>query len=93
MKLKKTLLTLMLGAGLSSAVLADINIGVNPLKVTGQNGVPKFIQNIAVGIVGKPISAAQLYASVAVIVIGIGVVASLLYGGIQTGMTAIGRCR
>ena len=34
MKLKKTLLTLMLGAGLSSAVLADINIGVN-LSLTG----------------------------------------------------------
>lgn len=73
------------------SVTVDIAVKPNPTKTTGENGVPDFVQNIAKTIVGKPISAVQLYASLAVLITGIGVVASLLYGGIQTGMTAIGR--
>lgn len=72
-------------------VTVDIAITKNPLQTSGQNGVPDFIQKMAVGIVGKPISSPQLYASIVILVVGIGVVAALLYGGIQSGMTAIGR--
>lgn len=72
-------------------VAVDITIGSNPQKTSGDSGVPQVIQKLAVSVVGKPISAPQLYASVLVLLIGAGIVASLLYSGIQTGMTAIGR--
>lgn len=73
------------------SVDVDIAIGPNPLQTSGDSGVPNFVQKIAVSLVGKPISPAQLYASVIILLVGVGVVASLLYGGIQTAMTAIGR--
>jgi hypothetical protein len=73
------------------SVSVDIAIAPNPTKTSGDSGVPNFVQKIAVSVVGKAISPAQLYASVAILLVGIGVVASLLYGGIQTAMTAIGR--
>jgi quercetin dioxygenase-like cupin family protein len=72
-------------------VAVDIAITPNSLKSGSENGVPKVIQDMAVSLVGKPISQVQLYASVIVLLVGVGIVASLLYGGIQTGMTAIGR--
>ena len=73
------------------SVTVDIDIGPNPSKSSAENGVPNFVQKVAISVVGEPISAVQLYASIAVMLLGIGVVASLLYGGIQSGMTAIGR--
>lgn len=73
------------------SVAVDVSVVPNPQKTKGDNGVPDFVQNLAQSLVGKPISAVQLYASLAILLTGIGVVASLMYGGIQTGMTAIGR--
>lgn len=72
-------------------ISVDIAIGPNPLKSGSENGVPAVLQRMAISLVGKPIGAVQLYASLAVLLVGVGVVASLLYSGIQTGMTAIGR--
>lgn len=72
-------------------VTVDIDVRPNPGLSQSQNGVPNFIQRMAISIVGKPISAPQLYASVAILIAGIAVVTSLLYGGIQTSMIAIGR--
>ncbi len=73
------------------SITVDIAITSNPLQTSGQSGVPDFVQKIVIGLVGKPISSPQLYASMAILIVGIGVVAALLYGGIESGMTAIGR--
>lgn len=72
-------------------IVVDISVGPNNAKTVGNDGVPSPIQSLAVAVVGKPISAAQLYISAAILIIGLGVVVSLLYGGIQTAMTSIGR--
>ena len=72
-------------------VTVDIDVRPNPTLSLSQNGVPNFIQRMAITIVGKPIAAPQLYASIAILIAGIAVVASLLYGGIQTSMISIGR--
>lgn len=73
------------------SVSVDVGVVPNPLKSNSEDGVPNFVQNISRTLVGQSISAVQLYASLAILLTGIGVVASLLYGGVQTGMTAIGR--
>jgi mannose-6-phosphate isomerase-like protein (cupin superfamily) len=73
------------------SVTVDINIGPNRNIKEANDGVPPVIQSLAKTIVGKPITGTQLYISAAILIVGLGVVASLLYGGIQTGMTAIGR--
>lgn len=73
------------------SITVDIAIGVNKNLRLSNDGVPPVIQSLAKALVGKPISGTQLYISAAILVAGLGVVASLLYSGIQTGMTAIGR--
>lgn len=73
------------------SVTVDIDISPNKLLKDSSDGVPPVIQSLAKSIVGKPITSTQLYISGVILVAGLGVVASLLYGGIQTGMTAIGR--
>ncbi len=73
------------------SVAVDIDISPNKLLRETNDGVPPVIQSIAKTVVGNPITATQLYISAAILIAGLGIVASLLYGGIQTGMTAIGR--
>lgn len=72
------------------SIPVDVAIRSNP-SFTGSGGVPAFVQNFAVDIVGNPISAAQLYGSMIVLLLGLGIVAVLIYSGIQTSMSAIGR--
>lgn len=72
-------------------VAVDINIAPNPQRSGTENGVPKVVQNFAVNLVGKPITAMQLYASIAILLVGLGIVGALLYSGVKTGMSAIGR--
>lgn len=73
------------------SIQVDIGITRNPQLVTSNSGVPAPIQKLAISIIGKPIGAPQLYVSLAIMVAGFGITASLLYGGIESGMSAIGR--
>lgn len=73
------------------AVQVDIGVKPSPVVVTSDNGVPPVIQKLATSLVGKPISAGQLWASAAILLVGFGIMGSLMYGGVQTGMTAISR--
>lgn len=72
------------------SILVDISIRANP-KFDGSGGVPGFIESFATGLAGKSVNAAQVYGSMLVLILGLGVVAVLVYSGIQTSMTAIGR--
>lgn len=73
------------------SVQVDIGVAKNPLLVTNSSGVPQFVQKAAISVVGKPINASQLYVSIAIMLAGFGITAALMYGGIQSGMMAIGR--
>lgn len=72
------------------SIAADVSVRSNP-NFTGAGGVPDFIQNLAVSLGGKPVSPAQIYGSLILLLGGLGVAAILIYSGIQTSMSAIGR--
>jgi len=72
-------------------VAVDVAIVPSPLHTGADGGVPQFVQKLAVSLLGQPINPVQLYISVALFLLGAGTVVSLLYSGIQTSMTAIGR--
>lgn len=92
--ISQTTLKTSAGKQLNTAIgTITVNVGItkNPLVVTGSSGVPQVIQKLAVSLVGKPISAPQLYLSALVLLAGLALVVSLLYSGVQNGMLAIGR--
>jgi hypothetical protein len=72
-------------------IAVDIAIVPSPLHTGADGGVPQFVQKLAISLVGQPINPVQLYISVAIFLLGTGIVAALLHSGIQTSMTAIGR--
>ena len=72
------------------SITVDVAIRTNP-NFNGSGGVPAFVQSLAVNIAGKPITTAQLYGSMLLLLIGLGIVTILIYSGIQTSMSAIGR--
>ncbi len=88
-----TSLTLNDGEKIKAAIgtiAVDVSIRSNP-NFNGAGGVPSLIQGLATNIAGKPITTGQLYASMALLLVGLGVAAVLIFSGIQTSMAAIGR--
>jgi hypothetical protein len=83
------------GKATVSIGLIEVNIGIshNPLAATkgADAAVPGFLRKLAQAIAGKPVSAARIYISVAVLLVTIIVGGSLLYGGVRSSLTAIGR--
>ena len=72
-------------------ITVDIGIKPNPLVTGNEGGVPIFLLNIASTVAGQPVSATQTIAAIAILIIGLVVVAILLNGGIRTAMQAVGR--
>lgn len=73
-------------------VQADISISHNPLsQAGGDTAVPGFLRHIASSIAGHPVTASRIYIGLAVFLITVFVAASLLYGGVRSSLTAIGR--
>lgn len=73
-------------------ISVEIAIGPNPsYHKDDQAGVPDFLRRLAEAVTDQPISAFRIYASVAVIVLSIVIAGVVLFAGVRTGMTAIGR--
>lgn len=72
-------------------ITVDLAIGNNPDLAGQNNGVPQVFQSIARAIAGDAITPAQLYASFGLLVLGTIIAGVLMYSGIKTGMSAIGR--
>lgn len=73
-------------------VQVDVGISHNPLAQSGNDtAVPGFLRHIAESIAGKPVSASRIYIGLAVFLITVFIAASLLYGGVRSSLTAIGR--
>ncbi len=70
----------------------DISISRNPLasSVDGPP-VPQFLRTASNSVAGKPVSTVRLYVSLAILVLTIFLAANVLYGGIRSSITAIGR--
>lgn len=71
-------------------VQTDIRLAPNPLR-KNSNYVPGVLARAAQSVTNKPVSAAKIYLSIAVIVATFFVTGSMVYGGMRGSMTAIGR--
>ncbi len=74
-------------------VEVNINVAHNPAynPVVVAAGVPRFLARAAQVVTNKPVGAARIYASLVIMVICIFIAGSLMYAGVRTGMTAVGR--
>jgi hypothetical protein len=70
----------------------DISVAHNP-NYSGDitAGVPQFLSKAAQLVTKKPVTALRIYASLAVLALAIGVAGGVIYAGVRTGMTAVGR--
>ena len=69
----------------------DIVVAKNPLLKATQPNVPQFMQRAAQAVAGKEVSASRIYISILVFCITTAIAASLMYGGIRSGIISIGR--
>lgn len=73
-------------------IVVDISIAHNPLSVTVTGPpVPAFVKKAGEAISGKPVSTVRLYVSIVILIITVFVTGSLLYGGVRSSLSAIGR--
>ncbi|MGF7229399.1 MAG: hypothetical protein ACQR33_05475 [Candidatus Saccharibacteria bacterium] len=74
-------------------IMVNINVAHNPAyhPVIAQAGVPTFLSQAAQFVTDKPVGAARIYASLTVLITSVVIAGILLYSGVRTSMTAIGR--
>ncbi len=68
-----------------------LTIAHNPLLQKSADYVPSFLAKAAVAIANKPVTAAKIYLSLVVLFITSMVTGIMLYGGVRSGMIAVGR--
>ncbi len=68
-----------------------IDIGRNPLLQTTVANLPGFLQRASQSIANKPVNSIRVYLSLVVLAISALIAGSLLYGGVRSGVAAIGR--
>lgn len=69
----------------------SLEVAHNPLASKATDYVPSFLAKTAVTIAGKPVSAARIYLGAITLLVSAMVTGSILYSGVKSGMTAIGR--
>jgi hypothetical protein len=70
----------------------EVTVAHNPLYEKEQDaGVPKFLSKAAELVTNRPVSAFRIYAGLTVLVLSIIVAGCILYAGVRSGMTSIGR--
>lgn len=69
----------------------DMNISHNPLYQKSVDYVPGFIASVAVTVANKPVSIARIYLCTLILIITFIVTVIMLYGGVRSGMIAVGR--
>lgn len=75
-------------------IKVNVNVAHNPAynpPVAAPDGVPSFLAEAADIVTDKPVGALRIYASLAVLVLVAIIAGILLYSGVRTSMTAIGR--
>ncbi|MET0779877.1 MAG: hypothetical protein ABWY71_03510 [Candidatus Saccharimonadales bacterium] len=73
-------------------VQVDISVAHNP-NYSGDitAGVPRFLSKAAQLVTKKPVTALRIYAGLGVLALAVGVAGGIIYAGVRTGMTAVGR--
>jgi hypothetical protein len=72
-------------------VEAEIDIGKNPLLKSEEPNLPEFLRRVSEAVAGKPVDAVRVYVGLVVFFLTTIVSASLLYGGVRSGIISIGR--
>ncbi|MDB5182121.1 MAG: rane protein of unknown function [Candidatus Saccharibacteria bacterium] len=74
-------------------VAVDVNVGHNPIEEKADSIVPglEVLQRAAGAIADKPVTPAQIYLSLAALIVAAIIAGSILYAGVRTSMIAIGR--
>ncbi|HSW36784.1 MAG TPA: hypothetical protein VLG37_00240 [Candidatus Saccharimonadales bacterium] len=68
----------------------DVNVGQNPLRISG-GYVPGVLNSATQLVTGKPVSPAKTYLSFGVLLVSALIAGNILFTGVRSGMTAIGR--
>ena len=69
-----------------------VTVAHNPIfEAQNKSGVPHFLAKAAQIVTDRPVSAFRIYASLIVLVLSVIVAGSILYAGVRSGMTSIGR--
>jgi hypothetical protein len=69
----------------------DISISHNPLFEKSADYVPGFLSKAAAAVADKPVTAARVYLSMALLLVTALVTGNMLYSGVRSGMQAVGR--
>lgn len=69
----------------------DMSISHNPLFQKSADYVPGFLAKVAISIADKPVSAARIYLSMAILFVISLLTGNMLYSGVRNGMVALGR--
>lgn len=70
---------------------ATIRLGPNPLQKNQTNNVPSFLAQAASGVTNKNVSPVRIYLSTIALLATILVAGAMIYGGVKSGITQIGR--
>lgn len=70
----------------------EVSVAHNPLyEKEKEAGVPDFLSKAAQLVTDRPVSAFRIYVSLAVVVLSLVIAGSILFAGVRSGMTSIGR--
>lgn len=70
----------------------EVSVAHNPLyEKEKEAGVPDFLSKAAQLVTSRPVSAFRIYVSVVVILLSFVIAGSILFAGVRSGMTSIGR--
>ncbi len=75
-------------------VNVNISVAHNPLykqQTSTPSGVPSFLASAAKVVTNKPLGPARIYAALVVLILALIIAGALLYAGVRTSVTAIGR--
>ena len=73
-------------------IAVDLGVGHNPIaEVKTAGGVPKSLSRAAQVVTDRPVSALRIYASLGILIVAVIIAGSILYAGVRSGITAIGR--
>lgn len=72
-------------------VLADISVSRNPILKTDEPNLPAMLRRISESIAGKQVSAIRVYLATIIFVSSTLLAFALLYGGVKSAITSIGR--
>jgi hypothetical protein len=72
-------------------IQTDVGIGPNPMRVNEKNNIPKILQSASQTVARRTVNPIRLYISVIVLLFTVIIAGSMLYAGVKTSITAIGR--